>query len=248
MKQEEQIRTAYEVAKRVYKNEIGVTEGSFIIAETGINRSSAFDYIYAYAKLRDGKLYTRTINATTTDFYLNGIFQENGARSLRIALLAMSQHIDYYEQTSGALVKKGREIYEKYFKLVKDDFAETVFPDEIDSQIPFSEGRTRQVTVNIYERNPLARQECISFFGPSCRICDFNFQEKFGKLGENFIHVHHLIEISTIGKEYSVNPKTDLIPVCPNCHAMLHKKKPAFSIEELKQIIKNSTTGNSTYR
>lgn len=247
MKQETQIRTAYETAKKVYKNEIGVTEGSFIIAETGINRSSAFDYIYAYSKLRDGKLYTRTINATTTDFYLNGIYEENGVNGLKIALLAMSQHIDYYEQTSGSSVKKGREIYNKFFDLVKDDFAETIFPDEVDFGIPYSEGRTRQVTVNIYERNPLARQECITFFGSNCQVCDFNFQTKYGELGTSFIHVHHLVEISTIGKEYSVNPKTDLIPVCPNCHAMLHKRKPAYSINELKQIIRKRTTGNSGF-
>lgn len=245
MNQEIQIRTAYETAKRVYKNEIGVTEGSFIIAETGVNRSSAFDYIYAYSKLREGKVYTRTINATTTDFYLGGIYEENGASGLRLALLAMSQHIDYFEQTSGASVKKGREIYNKYFNLVKDDFAESVFPDEVDSTVPYSEGRTRQVTVNIYERNPSARQECISFFGVTCQVCSFNFTETYGELGENFIHVHHLIEISTIGKEYSVDPKKDLIPVCPNCHAMLHKRKPAYSVAELKEMMRLCTTGDT---
>ncbi|WP_316797570.1 HNH endonuclease [Pedobacter agri] len=237
MKQETLIKTAYETAKKVHQNEIGVTEGSYIIAETGINRSSAFDYIYAYSKLRDGKLYTRTINSTTTDYYLNGIYEEYGVNGLRIALLAMSQHIDYYEQTSGASVKKGRVIYNKYFDLVKDNFADTIFPDEIDSKIPYSEGKTKQVTVNIYERNPLARQECIAFFCLNCQVCNFNFKTKFGELGTNFIHVHHLIEISTIGKEYSINPKTDLRPVCLNCHAMLHKRKPAYSIEELKKII-----------
>ncbi|MGI4727801.1 MAG: HNH endonuclease [Janthinobacterium lividum] len=240
MIQEVQIRTIYETAKKVYKNEISVTTGSYVIAETGINRSSAFDCIYAYSKLRDGKLYTRTISAPMTDFYLNGIYQENGANGLKIALLAMSQHIDYYEQTSGASVKKGREIYNRYFNLLKNEFAETIFPNEIDSEISYIEGSTKKVTVNIYERNPLARQECISFFGSKCQVCDFSFQTTYGELGANFIHVHHLVEISTIRKKYSVDPKTDLIPVCPNCHAMLHKRKPAYSIHELKEIIKKA--------
>lgn len=84
----------------------------------------------------------------------------------------------------------------------------------------------------------MARQECIEHFGLNCQVCDFNFKEKFGELGKNFIHVHHIIDISTIGKEYSVNPITDLIPVCPNCHAMLHKQEPAYSILELKNIMK----------
>ncbi|WP_422678748.1 hypothetical protein [Christiangramia echinicola] len=39
-------------------------------------------------------------------------------------------------------------------------------------------------------------------------------------------------------KEYNVDPIRDLIPVCPNCHFMLHKRTPAFTIEELKNMIK----------
>jgi len=61
----------------------------------------------------------------------------------------------------------------------------------------------------------------------------------YGEMGKDFIHVHHLIELSSISKEYSVNPITDLVPVCPNCHAMLHKVKPAHTIENLKMILKS---------
>ena len=59
----------------------------------------------------------------------------------------------------------------------------------------------------------------------------------YGKIGEGFIHVHHLLELSVIKKEYKVDPINDLRPVCPNCHAMLHRKKPAYSIEELRNVI-----------
>jgi 5-methylcytosine-specific restriction protein A len=235
---DEKIRKAYEIAKKVYLSEISVTEGARILADNGFKKSSAFDYIYAYSKLREGKLYTRTINADTTDYYLKQIYKENGKIGLQKALLSLYQHIEYYEQTSRASVKKGREIYNRYFHLVKENFAETVFPDEVDDEIKYSEGKTKQILVNSYERNQLARQECIEHFGLNCQICDFNFQEKFGDLGKNFIHVHHIIDIATIGKENSVNPKTDLIPVCPNCHAMLHKKIPAFTILELKDFLK----------
>ena len=234
---EEQIHKIYEASKKVYLNELSISEATQIISGTGFNESSARDYIYAYSKLRDGKLYTRTINAYATDYYLNRIYLENHQTGLKKALLALYQHIEYYEQTSGAAVKKGREIYNRYFSLLEDNFAETVFPDEVDNEMKYSEGKTKQILVNSYERNPIARQECIEYFGLNCQICNFNFEEKFGELGRSFIHVHHIVDIATIGKEYSVNPKTDLIPVCPNCHAMLHKKKPAYSIEELKKIM-----------
>ncbi|PKG44170.1 HNH endonuclease [Psychroflexus sp. MES1-P1E] len=78
--------------------------------------------------------------------------------------------------------------------------------------------------VNSYERDKDARKRCIDHFGAKCNVCGLDFQEKYGEIGAGFIHVHHKVEISTIGKEYSVNPKTDLIPVCPNCHSILRKE------------------------
>lgn len=245
MENETQIQTAYNLAKQVYLKQIRVTHGAKTLSQTGLKKSSAFDYIYAYGKLRNGKLYTRTINADTTDYYLSQIYKEEGKTELKKALLALYLHIEYYEETSGSPVKKGREIYDKYYELVKDNFAETVFPDEVNPNVKYFEGRTKKVTVNSYERNQLARQECIEHFGLNCQICLFNFQEHYGELGQNFIHVHHVIDISTLGKEYSVNPKKDLIPVCPNCHAMLHKKKPAYLVEELKKIIQRNDPINN---
>ena len=61
-------------------------------------------------------------------------------------------------------------------------------------------------------------------------------------LGKGFIHVHHIVPIHTIGKGYKVDPSTDLVPVCPNCHAMLHRgmNGDARSIDELKQLINSA--------
>lgn len=237
----EQVHKAFEIAKKVYSKEISVSQGADILASSGLKRSSGFDYIYAYSKLIEGKLYTRTINAYATDYYLGKILEGNGKNVLKTALLALYQHIEYYEGTSGASVKKGRKVFEKFFELVKDEYAETIFPDEVEDRANYFEGKTKTVKVNSYERNQLARQECIEHFGLNCQVCDFNFQDNFGELGKSFIHVHHKVDISTIRKEYSVNPRADLVPVCPNCHAMLHKRKPAYTISELKDILRIST-------
>lgn len=52
-----------------------------------------------------------------------------------------------------------------------------------------------------------------------------NFEKVYGEIGKNFIHVHHIEFISSFeGKEHELNPIEGLIPVCPNCHAMLHRK------------------------
>jgi len=242
---EEKIHEAYKVAKKVHLNQISVSDGAKKLVDVGMKKTSGLDFIYAYSKLIQGKLYTRTINSYATDYYLNQIYLENGKSGLKKALLALYQHIEYYEEASSSSVKKGREIYEKYYDLIRNDFGETIFPDEVEEGKDYSEGKTRQVTVNSYERNQLARQECIEHYGLNCKVCDFNFKEMFGDIGQNFIHVHHVIDISTIGKEYSVNPITDLIPVYPNCHAMLHKQKPAYSISELKSFVNATKFDNN---
>jgi 5-methylcytosine-specific restriction protein A len=112
-----------------------------------------------------------------------------------------------------------------------------LIPDEISTPERYSEGALRHIAVNAYERNPRARKACIDHYGLSCLLCGFSFGERFGYIGEGFIHVHHLRPLSDIGKDYEVDPTTDLIPVCPNCHAMLHRKNPPFTPDEIRKLI-----------
>ncbi|MDP2097612.1 MAG: HNH endonuclease [Methylobacter sp.] len=120
------------------------------------------------------------------------------------------------------------------------------FPDELPSHSTtvLFEGIKRTITVNSYERNPKARETCIKHWKAICAVCEFDFKKIYGELGNDFIHVHHLIPVSQIGKTYQVDPINDLSPVCPNCHAMLHKQEPPLTIDELKNII-NQTASDS---
>ena len=111
---------------------------------------------------------------------------------------------------------------------------ESGFPDETQEHL---EGSTKQVYVNAYERNPKARTACINQYGVTCVVCGFNFQAKYGPIGDGFIHIHHLKPIAKQSGEHVVNPATDLRPVCPNCHAMLHVSDPPLTIEELVEIV-----------
>ena len=127
---------------------------------------------------------------------------------------------------------KGRKVWEYSFN-------EEPMANEITEALPqkLLEGSTRRIVVNVYERNPKARAECLKIHGETCFCCGFNFYHKYGNIGRGFIHVHHLKLISELGLEYEVNPEKDLLPVCPNCHAMIHQKKPPFTIEEIKAVI-----------
>lgn len=115
----------------------------------------------------------------------------------------------------------------------------TRMPEEVDEgeadTVP--EGAKRTIHINVYERDPNARRKCIEKWGTKCSVCSFDFAERYGELGEGFIHVHHLKPLGEIGEQYELNPVIDLRPVCPNCHAMLHRKVPALSIEELSSLL-----------
>lgn len=122
-------------------------------------------------------------------------------------------------------------------KIRHNPFEET----EKDDQKVYTEGTPNQVLVTKYERNPYARKTCIDHYGLSCSVCNFNFKDNYGELGNDFIHVHHLKQVATIGKVYRIDPINDLRPVCPNCHAMIHKRKEPFTINEIKEIMKKAS-------
>lgn len=111
------------------------------------------------------------------------------------------------------------------------------YPDEVNEK-ELKEGYVSQVLVNRYERNAEARKKCIALKGYRCAVCGIDFEKEYGEIGRNFIHVHHIIPISSIGKDYQIDYKKDLIPVCPNCHAMLHRHDPPFTVDELSKKIK----------
>ena len=107
-------------------------------------------------------------------------------------------------------------------------------PEEV---IGFPEGATLQVLVNKYERNPRSRAAAIAFHGYSCLACGFDFHENYGDIGNQFIIVHHVVPVSQLGEDYVIDPSRDLITLCANCHAMIHREDPPMSLDQLIEII-----------
>jgi 5-methylcytosine-specific restriction protein A len=110
-------------------------------------------------------------------------------------------------------------------------------PEELTGGDTYNEGANQRVTVNRYERNPQARARAIEIHGTDCIVCGFNFESTYGERGRDYIHVHHLLEVSNLPEDYSVDPAKDLVPVCANCHSMIHRNKPALTPEEVRGLL-----------
>jgi predicted HNH restriction endonuclease len=123
---------------------------------------------------------------------------------------------------------------------------EETLPEEVVELESYYEGATKQITVNIYERNAKARKDCISHYGTDCFVCGFNFKAIYGDIGGGFIHVHHLKPLSEVGEEYELDPVRDLRPVCPNCHAMIHRRVPAYTIKEIRKLLIRTWSGDNS--
>ena len=148
---------------------------------------------------------------------------------------------DYYYRDVRAYDK--RSIIEFFKRYTTEDFA---LPEEIvEVDETLHEGARRQIWIDAYERKPEARRKCIAYHGATCRVCGFDFAETYGEIGRGLIHVHHLTPLSEVDGTYEVDPRHDLIPVCPNCHAIIHKRKPTFTIEEVKAFLRQAKQGDA---
>lgn len=108
------------------------------------------------------------------------------------------------------------------------------------SDIVYFEGRRFSVISTAIERDSFARERCLSYFGYSCQVCGMNFEKVYGEIGNDYIHVHHRIDLAHRNEEHVIDPIKDLVPLCPNCHAMVHTEKPAMAVEKLKQIYESN--------
>ena len=114
----------------------------------------------------------------------------------------------------------------------------SVLPLEADEEQARLEGAKREVLATRYERDPVNRALCLEIHGTVCKACGFDFGDTYGEIGDGFIEVHHAEQLSEQGGEaVAVNPLTDLIPLCSNCHSMAHRRTPPYTVEELREII-----------
>ncbi len=112
---------------------------------------------------------------------------------------------------------------------------------------PDTEGVENQYNLTRKERNPEIRRKCIEYYKQlwhgriHCICCGFDFGKAYGEIGEGYIEVHHLTPHHTFAGVHTVDPANDLIPLCSNCHSMIHRVKgqgECMTLKELKEHYK----------
>jgi 5-methylcytosine-specific restriction enzyme A len=99
------------------------------------------------------------------------------------------------------------------------------------------EGRKSRIEVNHYERSAANRAIAIAMGGVDCAVCGFNFQAFYGDFAAGYIEVHHILPVSLMGGSAPLDPMTDLVCLCANCHRAAHRTTPPLDPNELRERI-----------
>jgi hypothetical protein len=155
----------------------------------------------------------------------------------------IEQHFDYDTQQTAFARVNAPDQQDTTNQLAL--FDETVTEDDV----IILEGRKKIVKQQTYERSTKLHELAINHFTVDgqivCRGCGFNFGAVYGLHGAGYIEIHHLKPIFTYGDENVEKTLEEalgnVVPVCANCHVMIHRKRDhMLSIEELKAIIQAS--------
>lgn len=100
------------------------------------------------------------------------------------------------------------------------------------------EGKVRVRYTTQYERNPSNRRDAVTIHGTVCQACGFDFEKAYGEIGKDYIEVHHTKPLCEVDGEVEINPITDLVCICANCHRMIHRRKDkVLSLNELQELL-----------
>jgi len=203
-----------------------------------------------FAKAKVGKVYPDKksgkgdLFATITEYssFSKAVFAKNNDEYLEV--IPESKKLNYWRD---GVRQIDLNIYNLILsKLSSSGVLESTAKYEIDEQVndrdngleSYKEGKTTSRYVTTYERNPQLRKQAIAIHGDSCIACKFNFGKTYGEYAEGFIHIHHIVPVSEYESPQSIDPEKDLVPLCANCHSVVHRKrKETLTVEQLKTLL-----------
>lgn len=119
--------------------------------------------------------------------------------------------------------------------------------EDFDENLMIYEGMEDVTKSKKYKRSKLLRDKAIQHFTDEngrikCKVCDFDFEEVYGEHGKAYIEIHHQKPVFQFDgddmKKTITQALENLIPVCANCHRMIHRKRDnSLSYDEMREIL-----------
>jgi 5-methylcytosine-specific restriction protein A len=113
--------------------------------------------------------------------------------------------------------------------------------EELDQTTPETQPETAQEArrlrwhLRAEGRNSLAAKRAKQLLGYRCQVCGFDFEARYGELGQRYIEAHHLTPFADLGdRPTTLDPSRDFAVVCSNCHRMIHRQIPPLNVEDLR--------------
>ncbi|MBD1879501.1 HNH endonuclease [Coleofasciculus sp. FACHB-T130] len=125
-----------------------------------------------------------------------------------------------------------------YEELIENQPSEAPGSDSYSEEV-WLEDLTKYRIHRRVERNQALCKKAKEIHGYICKACGFDFENRYGEIGRNYIEAHHIVPISSLEKtKVQLDPSKDFTVLCSNCHRMIHRIKPTPSLEEFKAIIR----------
>lgn len=231
----DQIKAAEEIASEVYDKQLTMTEGASILAENhGLNINSARDFINDYKYMMHGKLFQRAMSAPAINYFLTKIHEKRGEKFHALAVSAVDQHINYYEQLRKTKLHSMRSVLDSHRKksiplsLSEHDAS---FNEAVQYSLNDTSAKRQarlidapkiptKVAVITYAfiRNPDVVAEVLLRADGKCERCKQDAPFKRKKDSQPYLEVHHKVQLSRGGEDTVENA----LALCPNCHRYLH--------------------------
>ena len=104
--------------------------------------------------------------------------------------------------------------------------------------IGYPEGALKTVRTNRYERDRRNRSAALAIHGTACKGCGLEMGARYGPVATGLVDIHHVTPVSQLGAGYVIDPVRDLVPLCPNCHAVAHRRDPVLTASEIELLLK----------
>jgi 5-methylcytosine-specific restriction protein A len=202
------------------------------MGEAGSEARAAFSAL-SIAATKQGKM-TFRVNGTDLDMHDTSCWP---LQWQKLELTLKKQGVVFEELASNELRRVIGDIIAPLFGMC----IALIGIDDIEADPSALEGTPVEALSRRYERKPLNREICLSVRGRRCICCNMDFGEVYGDIADEFIEVHHTTPASQMGPGYLINPISDLVPICSNCHSVVHLSHPAASIDEVKERLKRKS-------